>query len=52
MSEVKFNPSAANAATKAIEAANRLCGYDGEPEDQEDDDEIVICFEEGKELAR
>ncbi len=52
VSEVKFNPSAANAATKAIEAANRLCGYDGEPEDKEDDDEIVICFEEGKELAR
>ena len=52
VSEVKFNPSAANAATKAIEAANRLCGYDDEPAEKDEDDEIVICFEEGKEFAR
>ena len=48
MSEVKFNPSAANAATKAIEAANRLCGYDDEPAEKEEDDEIVI-YDDGKE---
>ena len=52
VSEIKFNPSAANAATQAIEAANRLCGYDDEPAEKEEDDEIVICFEEGKEFAR
>ncbi|MBQ2733136.1 MAG: hypothetical protein IJF74_03180 [Clostridia bacterium] len=52
ISEIKFNPSAANAATKAIEAANRLCGYDDEPSEKDEDDEIVICFEEGKEYAR
>lgn len=51
VSEVRFNPSAANAATKAIEAANRLCGY-GEEEKEEADDELVICFEDGGELAR
>lgn len=31
--EVKFNPSAANAATKAIEAANRMLGYTAPEED-------------------
>ncbi len=51
VSEVRFNPSAANAATKAIEAANRLCGY-GEEEKEEADDELVICFEDGGELAK
>ncbi len=33
--EVKFNPSAANAATKAIEVANRMLGYSA-PEDGEE----------------
>ena len=52
VSEVRFNPSAANAATKAIEAANRLCGYDAEPAEKDEDGEIVICFEEGREFAK
>ncbi len=32
--EVKFNPTAANAATKAIEAANRMLGYTVPQEDE------------------
>ncbi len=39
LTEVKFNPSAANAATRAVETANKMLGYtepkeeDGEEED-------------------
>ena len=51
VSEVRFNPSAANAATKAIEAANRLLGY-GEEQKAEEDGEIVVCFEDGEDCAK
>ncbi len=48
--EVRFNPSAANAATKAIEVANRLAGY-GDEEEEDDDREIVVRFESGGEFT-
>ena len=38
--EVKFNPQAAGAATKAIEVANRMLGYTA-PEDAEEEDRLV-----------
>ena len=39
--EVKFNPTAANAATKAIEVANRMLGYTA-PEDEGDTDSVIF----------
>ena len=38
--EVKFNPQAAGAATKAIEVANRMLGYTA-PEGAEEEDRLV-----------
>ena len=38
--EVKFNPQAAGAATKAIEVANRMLGYTA-PDEAEDEDRFV-----------
>ena len=46
--EIKYNPSAANAATKAIETANKMLGYnlpDEEEETDEDDGEITVIFD-------
>ncbi len=45
--EIKFNPSAANAATKAIETANKMLGYNlpDEEEDGEDEGEIIVSFD-------
>lgn len=50
--EVKFNPSAANAATKAVETANRMLGYttpDGEEEDCDGD--ITVDLGDAEEFA-
>ncbi|MBQ7171262.1 MAG: hypothetical protein IJR89_03175 [Clostridia bacterium] len=46
---VTYNPSAANAATKAIEVLNRLLGY-GPPETEEDggDRSLTVLFGEGE----
>ncbi len=44
--EVKFNPSAANAATKAIEVANRMMGY-AAPEDAHDTADLSLRVEFG-----
>lgn len=50
--EVKFNPSAANAATKAIEAANRMLGY-ATPAEEEEAAGGLFCvsFGEAEEYA-
>lgn len=45
--EVKFNPSAANAATKAVETANRMLGY-SEPNEADPDAETGIAVELGE----
>jgi hypothetical protein len=50
--EVKFNPSAANAATKAVETANRMLGYttpDGE--DEPCDGDITVDLGDAEEYA-
>ena len=50
--EVKFNPSAANAATKAVETANRMLGYttpDGEEESPDGD--ITVDLGDAEEFA-
>ena len=50
--DIKFNPSAANAATKAIETANKMLGYNlPEEEDDGADKEIKIVFEDGEEYS-
>lgn len=51
VAEIRFNPSAANAATKAIEAANRLMGY-GAPPDDDADTQLVIRFEDTEDFAQ
>ncbi len=46
--DVKYNPSAANAATKAIETANKMLGYnlpDADGEEVEGDGELTVIFE-------
>lgn len=50
--EVKFNPSAANAATKAVETANRMLGYTTPEEDgDEGDGALAIELGEAEEFA-
>lgn len=49
--EVKFNPTAATAATKAIEVANKMLGYTT-PEETESDAHLTVTFEEGEDLAK
>lgn len=50
--DVKFNPSAANAATKAIETANKMLGYNL-PEDDTDDQEgeLTVIFDGAEEYS-
>ena len=51
--EVKYNPSAANAATKALDALCRLLGYSAPAEPQEDEDgEIVVELGEAEEYSK
>lgn len=54
--EVKFNPTAANAATKAIEVANRMLGYtapegDGEGEGADGAGALRVTLGDAEELA-
>ena len=49
--EVKFNPTAATAATKAIEIANKMLGYTA-PEEDEGDTHLTVTFEEGEDFAK
>ena len=50
--EVKFNPSAANAATKAVETANKMLGYTTPNEEEAaDDGSIEVDFGEAEEFA-
>ena len=49
--EVKFNPSAANAATKAIEAANRMLGYTAPEEDATEATLFSVELGEAEEYA-
>lgn len=49
--EVKFNPSAANAATKAIEIANRMMGYAAPEEDAADGLSLSVDLGEAEEFA-
>ncbi len=52
--EIKYNPSAANAATKAIETANKMLGYNlpDTDEDEEDDGTLTVIFEGMEEYSR
>ena len=51
--EVKYNPSAANAATKALDALCRLLGYSSPVEETDEDDrEIVVELGEAEEYSR
>ncbi len=49
--EVKFNPSAANAATKAIEIANRMMGYAAPEEDAAEELSLSVDLGEAEEFA-
>ncbi len=49
--EVKFNPTAANAATKAIEVANRMLGYTAPEEEGEGDSLIFVDLGDAREFA-
>ena len=49
--EVKFNPTAATAATKAIEVANKMLGYTT-PSEGEEGGHLTVAFFEGEELAK
>lgn len=49
--EVKFNPSAANAATKAIEVANRMLGYTAPEETEEADCLVTVELGDAEEFA-
>ena len=49
--EVKFSPTAAAAATKAIEVANRMLGYTT-PEERESDLSLCVEFGESEALAK
>ncbi len=46
--DVKYNPSAANAATKAIEVANKMLGYNL-PDGEEDGEESITVIFDGME---
>ena len=48
--EVKYNPSAANAARSALEALNRLLGY-GATAEEDDGGEIVVILGEAEEYS-
>ena len=51
--EVKYNPSAANAATKALDALCRLLGYSLPPEPtDETDGEITVELGEAEEYSK
>ena len=51
--EVKYNPSAANAATKALDALCRLLGYASPEEESDDEDrEITVELGEAEEFSR
>ena len=50
--DVKFNPSAANAATKAIETANKMLGYNLPDEEDEVDDTVTVIFENMEEYSK
>ena len=49
--EVKFNPTAANAATKAIEAANKMLGYTAPEEDEGDGGALLVELGDAEEFA-
>ena len=49
--EVKFNPTAANAATKAIEVANRMLGYTAPEEEGAHDSVIFVDLGDAREFA-
>ena len=49
--EVKFNPSAANAATKAIEIANRMMGYAAPEEDAAEELSLSVDLGDAEEFA-
>ena len=49
--EVKFSPTAAAAATKAIEVANKMLGYSS-PEESEGDTHLVVELAEAQALAK
>ena len=49
--EVKFNPTAANAATKAIEAANKMLGYTAPEEDEGEGGLLLVELGEAEEFA-
>lgn len=49
--EVKFNPTAANAATKAIETANRMLGYTVPDEKDVDDGFVYVDLGDAEEFA-
>lgn len=51
--EVKYNPSAANAATKALDALCRLLGYSSPPEPTDEaDGEITVELGEAEEYSK
>ena len=50
--EVKFNPTAATAATKAIEVANRMLGYTTPDEGEGEDTHLTVSFAGEEELAK
>lgn len=50
--EVKFNPTAATAATKAIEVANRMLGYTTPEEEGAEDNHLTVTFVGEEELAK
>ena len=49
--EVKFNPTAANAATKAIEVANRMLGYTAPDDTGEGDGVVFVDLGDAREFA-
>ncbi|MBQ2118375.1 MAG: hypothetical protein II192_04900 [Clostridia bacterium] len=49
---VTYNPSAANAATKAIEVLNRLLGYGAPETEEEGDGSLTVLFSEGEEYTQ
>ena len=49
--EVKFNPSAANAATKAIEVANRMLGYTAPEAEDAEAAAVIVDLGDAAEFA-
>ena len=49
--DVKYNPSAANAARAALESLNRLLGYSS-PVEEEVDDDIVVILGDAEEFSK